>query len=53
MNRKKVVKVIEKPMLDGTNLQYSVCAYQNYPWMGRFCEPGVRLWLDWEADKND
>lgn len=30
-----------------TNLQCSVCVYQNYPCMGRFCELGVKLWLEW------
>lgn len=36
---------------DDTNLQCSVCVYQNYPCMGRFCELGVKLWLEWKADK--
>ena len=56
MDRKKVVKVREcKPkkcdVSDGTNLQCSVCVYQNYPCMGRFCELGVKLWLEWNKWK--
>ena len=38
-------------MSDDTNLQCSACVYQNYPCMGRFCELGVKLWLEWKADK--
>ena len=38
-------------MSDDTNLQCSACVYQNYPCMGRFCELGVKLWLEWKVDK--
>lgn len=37
-----------------TDLSFcSVCVYQNYPCMGRFCELGVKLWSEWNTDKDD